>query len=559
MNGLQRALSIALTASLAFALSACQQGIPRDGSVQVGLSNLDVNDQSVIFTPKGPEDGDSPEDIVRGFTNAASSSTKDYAIARKFLTPEFARQWDAHASVLVDDKARTFTPLGDNGFDLTVSPIARVDEDGIMTLSPPSSNTDLNYEFEEVDGEWRISRAPSGLLLDRATFSLVFSQQTLYFIEPRQQTLVPDTRWFSVGSTLATDVVTALLDGPSPQLSGATSSAFTLEMTLTADAVPVVNGIASIDLTPEAATVDRDTLDLMKKQIRASLQRVPEVTEAQLSVDQTVFAQTPVVRGEAVDYPQVATNPVIQLGTELGELAGVTLISLGTWVRPVLAEKPSELTIRNGNDAAVLLSANGLSWADDQGVTLLDNRTGLASPTLDRSDVVWSSQQTAPTQVSLYKRTSPLATLQAPWFAADEVRALRISTDGTRLAALVLNNGQANVQVAGVQRDGEGTPIGLTPAKTVAWLSGTPVDLDWMNATQLAIVSQPNTGATRISTAGLGIFEAATGSTADIASLAGANDRAEMHAISTQGVILAPQGVTWKSVVKNITLLAKRS
>ena len=152
-----------------------------------------------------------------------------------------------------------------------------------------------------------------------------------------------------------------------------------------------------------------------------------------------------------------------------------------------------------------------------------------------------------------------MATLQAPWFAADEVRALRISTDGTRLAALVLNNGQANVQVAGVQRDGEGTPIGLTPAKTVAWLSGTPVDLDWMNATQLAIVSQPNTGATRISTAGLGIFEAATGSTADIASLAGANDRAEMHAISTQGVILAPQGVTWKSVVKNITLLAKRS
>lgn len=555
-----RTLSLALAATLAFTLTACQQGIPSEGGVNVGLSDLSATDQSVIFTPSGPTEGASPEAIIRGFTSAASSATNDYAIARSFLTKSFAKTWNARSRVVIDEKARTASPVGDSIFQLTVAPTAVLSETGELVQSAPASNETFEYRLERVDGEWRIASAPEGILLDRATFSLVFNQHTLYFVEPQRQTLVPDPRWFSVGSTTATDVVTELLSGPSQQLAGGVvGSAFPEGTTLAADSVPVVDGVATIDLNPEAASVDEATVKLMKEQVAASLQSVTGVTGAALTVEQTAFALTEVVRGAAINSPQVNPKPVIQLGAELGELNGVTLISLGVWVRAVVAADPTEVTIRSSNDAAIMLSTSGLSWvSNDSAVTLLDGRNGLASPTLDRSDYVYSSVRTSPQQIQISQPGAGPTQLESPWQDVDQVAALRISRDGTRLAALVERNDIWSVRVAGVLRGDNGVPEAFTPATTVAWADGEAVDIDWMNASQIALAEQPLTGNVRITGVGLGVFETEGGTAPNIATISGANTRAELRAISTDGIVLAPQGVTWKQVVKNITLLAKR-
>lgn len=557
---LTRAAAFALAATLAFTVTACQQTIPSEGGVNVGLTDLNATDQSVIFTPSGPTEGATPEAIIRGFTSAASSATDDYAIARSFLTKSFARTWNAKSRVVIDEKARTASPVGDSIFQLTVAPTATLNEIGELTPSAPASNETFEYRLERVDGEWRISGAPDGILLDRATFSLVFNQHTLYFVEPKKQTLVPDARWFRVGSTTVTDVVTELLNGPSEQLAGGVvTTAFPEGTALAADSVPVVDGVASIDLNPEAASVDASTLRLMKQQIGASLQTVTGVTEAALTVEQTLFAETEIIRGEAINTPQVNPKPVIQLGAELGELNGVTLISLGVWVRAVVAADPTDITIRSTNDAAVILTASGVSWVNnDSVVTQLDARPDLASPTLDRADFVYSSPATAPQQIQISQVGSPPTQLSSPWSDADEVKALRISRDGTRLAALVKRNNDWSVRVAGVIRDENSKPVGFTADKTVAWVSGNAVDIDWMNAAQIALAAQPATGNVRITGVGLGQFETEGGTSPNIATISGANTRAEMRAISTDGIIRAPQGATWKQVVKNITLLAKR-
>lgn len=557
---LKRAVAMAIAATLAFALTACQQSIPSEGGVNVGLTDLNATDQSVIFTPSGPTDGATPEAIIRGFTSAASSATDDYAIARSFLTKSFARTWNAKSRVVIDEKARTASPVGDSIFQLTVAPTATLNEIGELSPSAPASNETFEYTLERVDGEWRISGAPNGILLDRATFSLVFNQHTLYFVEPKKQTLVPDARWFRVGSTTVTDVVTELLNGPSEQLSGGVvTTAFPEGTALAADSVPVVDGVASIDLNPEAASVDTSTLRLMKQQVGASLQTVTGVTEVALTVEQTLFAETEVIRGAAVNTPQVNPKPVIQLGAELGELNGVTLISLGVWVRAVVAADPTDVTIRSTNDAAVILTRTGLSWVNnDSVVTQLDARPGLASPTLDRADFVYSSPATVPTQIQISQVGSTPTQIASPWPDVDEVKALRISRDGTRLAALVKRNNDWSVRVAGVIRDENSKPVGFTVAKTVAWVSGAAGDIDWMNASQIALAAQPATGNVRITGVGLGQFETEGGTSPNIATISGANTRAEMRAISTDGIIRAPQGATWKQVVKNITLLAKR-
>jgi hypothetical protein len=61
-----------------------------------------------------------------------------------------------------------------------------------------------------------------------------------------------------------------------------------------------------------------------------------------------------------------------------------------------------------------------------------------------------------------------------------------------------------------------------------------------------------------VSGVGLGLFVVEGGTSPDIVTISGANTRAEMRAYSSDGLVKAPQGVTWRKVVNNITLLAKR-
>lgn len=555
-----RVVRSVLAAALVLALAACQQGIPSAGDVQVGLTDLNAAEQPVIFTPSGPADGATPAAIVRGFINAASSAVDDYAIARSFLSSNFAEQWDPRERVVIDERTRSTTLETENLIEITIAPRAELDHRGILTFTPPATNETLRYQLERIDGEWRITQAPAGILLDRATFSLVFNQHTLYFVQPRTENLVPDPRWFAVGPTTATEIVTELLAGPSPQLSGGVVvSGFPEDAALAADSVPVENGTALIDLNPAVASADRDALQLARAQLSASLQTVTGVTSAVMSVEQAAFTNTDVQRGAPIATPQVSPLPVVQLGAELGELSGVTLISLGVWVRAVVATDPTEVIIRDGNRAAVMLSAAGLSWVDDQGqVTRLDSRASLASPTLDRQDVVWSSQTTVPSQVLLSRVDGTRSELQTTWPTATAVRALRISRDGTRLAALLETNGQASIAIAGVLRDENGFPIGLTESTVINWPAGEARDIDWMNAQQLVVATQPPSGNVRITGIGAGLFETESGSSPNIVGISGANTRAELTAISQDGVIRTPQGVTWRQVVRNITLLAKR-
>jgi hypothetical protein len=561
---LNRALRAVVAASIIIVLTACQQSIPREGSVNVGLTDVTTVEQPVIFTPSGPSAGASPEAIVRGFVNAASSAADNYGIARSFLTPTFGAAWNPRAGAIIDEKTRTLSAVGNNRVEITIAPTATVDERGVVTLSPPARNETLSYTLEQVGGEWRIAAAPAGIVLDRATFSLVFNQHTLFFVQPLTQTLVPDVRWFAVGATTATEVVTELLAGPSAQLAGGVvTSGFPDGTVLAADSVPVVDGVARIDLNPQVASVTGAALTQIEKQLSATLRSVEGVTSASLTVEQSPFARIDVQRGQVIDYPEVSPLPVVQLGAELGELSGVTLISLGVWVRAVVAADPSEVIIRDGNRAAVMLSSQGISWVDDQSiVTLIDGRSGLASPTLDRQDFVWSAQTTLPSQVRVRKLGGAPVDLITPWQAADEIVALRISRDGTRLAALVRSgdstNSRATVQIAGVIRDENATPVALTEAAIVAWPDGEARDIDWLNESQVAVATQPPSGNVRVNGVGLGLFVVEGGTSPDIVTISGANTRAEMRAYSSDGLVKAPQGVTWRKVVNNITLLAKR-
>lgn len=552
--------------SVALVVSGCSASIPLAGDVQPGLASSSANDQSVIFTPSGPAARASAEEIVRGFTLAAASSLDDYAIARSFLTPDFARRWQPDAGVIIDETSRSSVSTSDETVELTVTPVASLDASGSLTVSAPNVYERLSFELTQVQGEWRISNAPDGLLLDRATFSLVFDQQVLYFVNPRTESLVPDARWFAADLLLPGRVVGALLEGPSASLGGVVTTGFPEGSALESDAVPIDNGVARISLNETVASADRDALALMQRQISATMAAVPGVTDAELRAGEAAFTRVRVQPADAGDFAQVSSKPVIMIGNEVGELVDVTLISLGSISRPIAALNPTALTVKNGNGAALVTNSSGLVWVlADGSTTVLDGRAGLAGAALDREDVVFSSVRTAPQQILVSRADGTRASLPAPWKAASEVSSLAVSTDGTRLAALVLTRSagsvpsQLTVQIAGVLRDATGVPVGFTPATEVAWLQGSAVDLDWMSPTQVAVASTPSAGPTQLQTAGLGLFGQSLGSSPQVVALSGANARGELRALSDDGVVRAPQGLSWREVVKNIRLLAKRA
>ncbi|HEY9425203.1 MAG TPA: hypothetical protein VIP54_10430, partial [Microterricola sp.] len=192
-----RAARILTMAALgALILSGCA-GIPSSGPVHAGQAVESEASPEFDFLARSPQPGATQEEILLGFVEAAASPQDRYAVAREFLTTEFSTEWDPDASALIDSGIqRSPQTLNANAMTLTVSALADVGVSGeYMQRESPTTQV-LGYEFAQVEGEWRISRAPQGILVDQPTFSLVFGSYPLYFFDPTFSYLVPDLRWF---------------------------------------------------------------------------------------------------------------------------------------------------------------------------------------------------------------------------------------------------------------------------------------------------------------------------------------------------------------------------
>lgn len=147
------------------------------------------------------------------------------------------------ASVTLDDPStRTFTQVTDTAIEVGIVPRATVDSLGVYSERSGEGQAKLDYSFTKVDGEWRITSAPDGIVLEQSLFETVFDEHALQFFDPQWSTFVPDLRWFPSGSSTATRVVTALLDGPSAWLAQSVTTAFPDGTKLARSSVPVTNG-----------------------------------------------------------------------------------------------------------------------------------------------------------------------------------------------------------------------------------------------------------------------------------------------------------------------------
>lgn len=547
-----RRATAAVLAALLLLLAGCA-GLPTTGRVNPGLNPIAADDEpGVAFAPDGPQPGASPEQIVDGFLRAGTGSQDSWATAEEFLTPEFAKSWEPLESVTIDrlgDRSVTSTAVGEDTSSViaTVTATGQLDDTG--AYSPQSAApSDLPFELERVDGEWRIALAPDGLVLFEEQFRNVFRSASLSFFDPTWEFLVPDVRWFPSTNTTAY-VTAALAAGPSPWLVGAVVSAFPEGVSLAGSAS---GGVAEVEIGESALSLDAASLSRMQRQLDATL--LPIRTS---SVRMTVDGSPLQVTAAPVRSTRVDTRSLVQTDdSEFGFLDDDVVEPLGELSKAV-ESLGITTAVEAGPDrdvAAVLASSGAVVRAVDDGTTAtLDSRSELLPPSVDPTGAIWTVPAGEPSEVVVHPLDSatPIAVENA-WPEATRIHALQVARDGTRVAGLVTVRGRVELWVAGIRRaDGPGIQLG--DPYSLATIVGAGLDLAWLGDSTIAVLDETG-GEVRLREQTVGGPGTDLTVPAGVRQVVGGNDSPRLLAVD--GTVYVRQATTWRQLANGVRVLA---
>jgi hypothetical protein len=551
-----------LALALLLVLSACSTVPMTSPTVQVTQAPARPP-QVVGIEPLPPEPGATPEEIVRSFIDAAASVRPGHPVAREYLAPEPRGSWSDEAGITVigPDYATVTTETG--AVQVTASPVGTIDERGVFSVGGSDTLT-RQFTVEQVDGEWRISDPPDGLIILEPDFQRLYEEVAAYFIEPTRQRVVPDPRYLITGEAQPDALVLRLLDGPSATLGAGVQNP--LSGVQLRSAVTVEGQSAIVDLTG-LPTEPAPVLSEICAQLVWSLTRLRQTTirSVQISVD-----------GEPVDV-----DGVPRLQTQEDWIAfdpdAVPLESVGHYVsggalHTVTAGEPTPGPAGTGvyglADAAVSVDARSgqLSFlvgvrSDAGGATLLAgpysgelapvlSAARLSSPTVaaTRSEV-WVVRD-GTSVVRVQASGSPQAVTAPTLPGLGVADALRLSPDGVRAALVLEGPGGRTLYMGTVVRAEDGS-VALRDFRDIAPELSQVVDVAWRDSGHLLVLAGDE-GRVLPYTVGLdgwGLAEVPTaGLPSQPQSIAGAPSRQPL--VSAGGTIWQLTGGTWVTLVR---------
>ena len=536
------------------ALAACA-GLPTSSRVNPGLRvGEDAGAPEFLFRPDEPQPGATPEQIVDGFIRAVSGPgpAANWEVARMFLAPSIRESWKPEASVTIDlpDERQPVSP-SEGAVDVSLVAVATVDENG--AYQPDAGVTRLSFRLAQQDnGEWRITEAPDGVVIDRDVFANVFHRYSLLYFDPTWQFLVPDVRWFPT-TNAATRVADALIDGtPSAWLGESVLNAFPESVSLARPSVPLESGVAQVTLSADALLVEPTTLDRMQTQLTASL-ATAGASGAEMSV-----ASTP-LEAEAVSTrsTRVTGPPLVLTDDGFGFLAGDELTPVPGLSQTMELVAPAAIQVAPDRDfAAVRLVTGGVARVPAEGdIAVADTRANLTDPSADPFGFIWSVPRDQPTAIEVFSPTGERSAVADAWPGASEAVAMAVSRDGARLAGLLVTGGRSEVWIAGIVRGTDNVPVRIGEAVPLGALTGGGAGLAWIDDTTVGVLSGPVEGP--LFTEQL-VGGPATTSDAPqgAASVAGATSISTVRLRTEDGSLYVKRGANWQRTTSGILILA---
>jgi hypothetical protein len=230
----------ALLVVLALALSACSTVPASSPTVQITEAPARPAERDVGIEPLSPTRGATPDEIVRGFIEAAASTVPGHPVAREYLAPEAAGSWSDETGITVisPDYASVTTESGT--VTVTADLVGTVDQRGVFSVGGQADFT-REYTLEQVEDEWRITDPAGGLVILEPDFQRLYRMRAAFFLDPTGQ------RYLITGEAQPTVLVQRLLDGPSSALAAGVDNPLSgVELRRT---VTVEDQSAVVDLT----------------------------------------------------------------------------------------------------------------------------------------------------------------------------------------------------------------------------------------------------------------------------------------------------------------------
>lgn len=553
MNG-RRSIRAALVVIAALVLAACA-GLPLSGPVNPGLAaGEDAGSPEFIFRPDEPQPGATPEQIVDGFIRAGSGPgpAANWEVARMFLAPSIRETWKPEASVTIDvpDDRESVSP-SEGAVELSLVAVATVDSSG--AYQPDAGLTQLSFRLaQQDDGQWRITEAPDGVVIDRDVFVNVFHRYSLMYFDPTWQFLVPDVRWFPT-TNAATRIASALVNGsPSGWLGGSVVNSFPESVSLARPSVPLESGVAQVTLSAEALQLESTTLDRMQTQLTASL-ATASVSGAQMLVASTPLTAEPV----STRSTRVTGPPLVQTEAGFGFLSGDELTPVAGLSDAMELIAPAAIQVSPDRDfAAVRLVDGGVARVPaDSPVAVVDTRSSLIDPSADPFGYIWSVPRDEPAAVTAFSTAGQQSAVADAWPGASEIVAMGVSRDGTRLAALLVTGGRSEVWIAGIVRGAEAVPVRLGEAVPLGPLAGPGSGLAWLDDTTVGVLSTEAEGP-QFTEQLVGGPATATDAPQGAASVAGATSISSVRLRTDDGSLFVKRGANWQRTTIGILILA---
>ncbi len=495
---------------LALVVSGCIS-LPSSGEIRTEPFREQLTDETPVdFTPGGPRPGASPIEIASNFLLAMRATPLNTSVARQFLTAQSSESWLPEQGTVVYG-GQTLTLAGQD-VRLDLAETERLDERGAWQ----GETGDATYRLDMVreGGQWRISAPPDRLIIPTDHFETRFQQYYLYFFDKASEVLVPEPVYVPTGAQATTYLVDGLLAGPGRELLGVERTYLPARTQLDDISVPVTaDGTAEVPLSDHVLDLDPQRMTRAFAQIAWTLRQVSGIQRMRVTVDGSPLelpGQGPDVPIDAwSEYdPAVAWASQSLFGVRDGHV--ITLIggeerrvsgafgSLDLGLRRIAVDLAGEKIASTTRDGRVLVAAR----SRDPGATpdAADARevyaggTDLLAPSWDLHGVLWLLDRTTGGAELHLVRDGVAREVEVAGLTGEDVSALIVSRDGTRVVAQVTRDDRDSLVQARVQRDQEGRIRAITAASPlrVPDLSRRRVlDLAWRSPGTVAVLTAP--------------------------------------------------------------------
>lgn len=482
--------ALALVAITALALTGCAK-LPTDSEVKVGSDiQSGLTADYLYYSPSGPDEAATQQEIINGFINAATGPQNDYQVAREYLSRDLAAKWNPSAELLVGDSRPVIEVMGSTEATVTFKAVARVDELGRYQELAPSISRILKYSMIEEDGQWRINQAPDSIVLVRPVFEVLFRSYSLYFYDNQDRYLVPDSRWFATRISTGTRLVSALLAGPDYWLTDAVNSAFPTGTQLALDSVTVDAGTAIVDLDASVNSTTVAQRQRMLVQLTATLTQLPNVFSVQIKIDG--------VLQNIVNLPyqvSLAKNPdPIVLTSDGFRQLSTSAVPMKRASEAAKDWQATEFGINNQQTLLALTGPQGIAVTRLTGanseLTAIDYRGDLLAPVIDPQGLIWCQGASADSPLTAYDSTGKQVFSTLGWLSQANHVTFSISREGSRVAFLLNYEGQFRLYVAAIVRDEKGNPVAISVPVRMAKSELLTGSVSWIDETTVASISR---------------------------------------------------------------------